>query len=67
MDTISGLPESQSQEWPSGDPVVVRYAKEMKFQISIKAQRTNYEEMIYVPILYITYRERTSQYIEGDD
>ena len=63
FDSLSGLPEKTGTEWPVGTPVVIRYPKQMTMKISLIEEHER-EEMIYLPYLEITYRERTKTYIE---
>lgn len=60
FDTISGI---TIEDWPSGTPQVIRYAKTFILKINLD---TRNEEMINLPYLYIDYRERTASYIEED-
>lgn len=57
FDTISGI---TVENFPQGPPTVIRYAK--TFTLKINLDNTQ-EEMIYVPYLYVQYRERTASYI----
>lgn len=58
-DTISGIKNGE-YDVEGAVPVIIRYAKSISIQIRLDP---NNEEMIYVPLLQIEYRERTDTYI----
>jgi hypothetical protein len=59
FDTLTGINEE-------GDINVIRYAKEVVLQISLDPNEDK-NEMIYVPYLFIDYKERTRDEILRDD
>ena len=60
FDTVSGVPQN---DYPlPGEPSTVRYPNKMTIEITMDEEN---EEMIYVPILRISYRERTAVYIKN--
>jgi hypothetical protein len=57
FDTLTGINDE-------GELNVIRYAREIVLQISLDPEEN---EMIYVPYLYIDYKERTRDEILSDD
>ena len=51
FDTISGI---EVGEYPDGLPYIIRYPKEIILKIQLDTQ-----ELIFLPFLEITYRERS--------
>ena len=61
FDTVSAIKQN---EYPGGMPIVVRYPKQMTFEVKLDQQN---EEMLYVPYLRINYRERHSTTIRDSN
>ena len=59
-DTVSGIRDG---DYGAEDTIaeIIRYPKQISLLVRLDP---NHDEMIYVPLLIIDYRERTSSYIQ---